>query len=295
MSVGQRVDKRIQQFEEALVDQVKQLARDVAVQVGQEGVATSIKSDDSVVTDIDYRIDSALKNFTHTQFPIAHFLGEESANEAFSADSVQHKAAYQRYFDAAYGVVVDAVDGTQNLSLGYPIYGVSVGVTQKSDEGHLLKGGVVALPSLNKLYFTFNGQAFVSDLDGGSQVELRYTKMSRPIFTAQDVFFERFDFKGQESLRMFGCLVTDILDVAVGRSVGTVMDFGYWDFAGALAIAETVGVRMYDIRSGQERRAINADDFDLGVDRRNWCLNADYLICHPENKDRLLATIIKRV
>jgi hypothetical protein len=51
---------------------------------------------------------------------------------------------------------------------------------------------------------------------------------------------------------------------------------------------------MYDIRTGQERRSLNADDFDLGVERRNWCLNGDYLICRPENKERLLATIIPR-
>ncbi len=294
MSVEQGVDRRIQQFEVSLVEQVKQLAREVAVQMEKGAVAASIKSDNSVVTEIDYRIDSALKKFTNAQFSPAHFLGEESANEAFSEDVAKHKVAYQRYFDSAYGVVVDAVDGTQNLSLGYPIYGVSVGITQKSADGHHLKGGVVALPALNKVYFTLNGKSFVSDLNGGAQVELRYSELARPVFTAQDVFFERYSFKGQESLRMFGCLVTDILDIAAGRSVGTVMDFGYWDFAGALAIAETMGVRMYDIRTGQERRSLNADDFDLGVERRNWCLNGDYLICRPENKERLLATIIPR-
>lgn len=294
MSVEHGVDKRIQTFEASLVEQVKQLAREVSIQMGQGAVAASIKSDNSVVTEIDYRIDSALKNFTNAHFPPAHFLGEESANEAFSENVAHHKAAYQRYFDSAYGVVVDAVDGTQNLSLGYPIYGVSVGITQKSDDGHILKGGVVALPSLNKVYFTLNGKAFVSDLNGGGQTELRFAELARPVFTAQDVFFDRYLFKGQESLRMFGCLVTDILDIAAGRSVGTVMDFGYWDFAGALAIAETVGVRMYDMRTGQERRALRAEDFDLGVERRNWCLSSDYLICRPENKDRLFETILKR-
>jgi myo-inositol-1(or 4)-monophosphatase len=247
----------------------------------QKGATQFTKADGSVVTETDKLVNSKLSQLLVDLLPGSFYLGEESADASFGKND--------RVMETEYIWSVDEIDGTQNFSLGIPIFGVSIGLLKKEPEGHRLVMGAILMPALDALFFQKGDDVYCQSLSKGESVKLSPSPLPispHSLVLVPDNYFDYYRLSGDRPIqvpRILGCVVADIMYTATGKSSGTLTDFHIWDFAGSLALAEKLGVEMRSIETGEKKIHYNPDDFVQGEQRMNWCLKEKFIISPAQN------------
>ncbi len=239
----------------------------------------SSKGDGSTVTDTDPWVENQLTPVCLTAIPGSFVVGEETVHN--------YQDRYAEILEHEFVWAIDGIDGTQNFINGSPLFAPSVGLLQRTPQGHVCVGGAVLFPALGELYYSRNGAVILKDLACGeeSMVQSRTPTLgSHSMITAPDNLAKliRTDERGP-AVRVQGCAVADILYVGKGAFAGTISDYALWDFAGALALAQLLGVRLQDAHTGQVKTAFAVDDFEAGSLKRQWCLAERYILSRPEH------------
>lgn len=193
------------------------------------------KSDGSIVTEADYRMQQRLQNRLHENWPQIAFLGEEMTlrkqEKIFSAPGT--------------GVwIVDPLDGTSNFSLGIPFFAVSLAL--------LLDGQI----ELGIVYDPVRDECFSAQRGCGAWLNNQPLDL-KPLSRVDRITIGLVDFKRLErelvmkliseppyrSQRSFGSAALDWCWIAAGR--GDVSVHGrqkLWDYAaGQLILSEAGG------------------------------------------------------
>jgi myo-inositol-1(or 4)-monophosphatase len=163
---GPKIDS-IAELRDHVVEAAR-IARRTQQQLGYK--ERQLKSDDSVLTEVDLRVEGFLHKQIKSIYPEANVLGEKTVR---STDRSQ-----------SYTFVIDPIDGTDVYSQGMHGWCVAVGLL---DEKLRPLAGVVASPRLNLLLFadvgqpaTLNGRPLRLGRTSGSRPEARAGRRSSP-------------------------------------------------------------------------------------------------------------------
>jgi len=136
---------------EPTLRQLLDVALDAATEAGaaalrhfREGVVADVKGDGSPVTVADREAEAILRKAILHAFPTHALLGEEGGETAG---------------DAAYGWILDPIDGTTSFVAGVPLWGVLVGVAVRGDPAV----GVIHMPALGQTIAAARGEGCTMD------------------------------------------------------------------------------------------------------------------------------------
>ncbi|WP_066939777.1 inositol monophosphatase family protein [Microtetraspora fusca] len=218
-----------------------------AVTIASEIVRTRLpgtvttKGDRDMVTEVDYAVEHAVREFLSRETPQIGFLGEEEG-----ISSTGHGLMW----------ALDPVDGTANFTHGIPLCGISLGLVDH-DRSIL---GVIDLPFLGSRYAaaegagaTANGQPInasgtdaldtaivsVGDYAVGNGAEAK-NRVRLPLNYQLATRVQR--------VRMFGSAAVDLAWVAEGKTDACIMlSNNPWDTAAGVLIAREAGAIVTDI------------------------------------------------
>ena len=201
------------------------------------------KSDRDFASDLDFKIERAVRDYLSSATPSIGFLGEEEGATEEIAPGATHW-------------VLDPVDGTANLIHGIPLCGISLGLIQ----GGTPIVGVIDLPLLKERYSAHRGGPAL--LNGEIIAASTTSSLSTAVISMGDFATgpgadsrnaKRHAISqalaGQvERIRMLGAASIDLAWVAAGRLGGSVMLSNKpWDVAAGVVIARQAGAIVLDV------------------------------------------------
>ncbi|MCS7284964.1 MAG: inositol monophosphatase [Hydrogenobacter thermophilus] len=193
------------------------------------------KFEKDVVSIVDRISEERIRKYIKSNFPHHHVVGEEEGGE--------DKGEYVWY--------IDPLDGTKNYIAGFPIFGVSVGLTYRKEP----IVGAVYLPYFDALYWALKGGGAYKN---GKRVQVSKRKQVRQFFVAYGfpsrakrdlniywrVFRDLFDKVG--AMRRPGAAAVDLCFVAEGVFDGLVeFELNPWDVCAGTIIVQEAGGRVY--------------------------------------------------
>jgi myo-inositol-1(or 4)-monophosphatase len=231
----------------ALAIEVAREAGDYAYHVHTSDLLIGSKSNEmDLVTQVDRRNETVIRDTVLARYPDHSFLGEEMGSSSGEKEKLKGGAAVRW--------VVDPVDGTVNYAHGVPIWCVSVGV----EVDGIVECGAIYNPNLNELFTVQRGKgAFLN----GKQIHVSNQTNSK-----QALFVTGFPYNIHENpdgaieqfvrflnrgflVRRLGSAALDLAYVACGRFDGFwEVGLSPWDSAaGHLMVREAGGrVTHYD-------------------------------------------------
>jgi myo-inositol-1(or 4)-monophosphatase len=127
----------LEQKYHALVDLIEDSGKMARAYFDDNQNANEQKADGSVVTEIDKKIEDAIKSFIRCEFPEDSIVGEESDDYVGASDFVWH---------------IDPIDGTDNFLRRIPFCAISVARLGSSTEGSF---GIVHNPITHQTFSAF--------------------------------------------------------------------------------------------------------------------------------------------
>jgi fructose-1,6-bisphosphatase/inositol monophosphatase family enzyme len=122
-----------------------EFVRDLAERAGTLALAATrsmeceLKSDQSLVTNIDRAVEELVRREIAERFPDDSFYGEECGGDPFASERIW---------------IVDPIDGTTNMVFGLPVWGVSIGLAVKGRPAL----GAFHLPRVGETYWFAAGE-----------------------------------------------------------------------------------------------------------------------------------------
>lgn len=236
-----------------LIDTVRSCGADAME--SQENLTRSYKSDGSVLTQTDLRINRKLVDVIASLYPEAGIVSEEE------------KAPLQEDLDAYF--VIDPIDGTDIYSQGMPSWCVAVGIL----DGSLNPvGAVIHAPrwgighNRGMLITLFPGEQ--PHMDGVPLQKKQYPFPPRQIAAASDTHHQLDISAYKGKVRSFGSSILHVLMPAVHSHIdmAVITPCYIWDIAPAHAVVQAMGLditmvngKKPDYREGLLRRKI--EDF----------------------------------
>jgi myo-inositol-1(or 4)-monophosphatase len=188
------------------------------------------KADGTCVTPMDREIESQLRAFLHSKFPMHQVLGEEGG----LSGPTDGNATW----------VIDPIDGTANYSLGLPIWSVSVGLLV----GGTPQWGCVYIPSLGMIFLAQKGRGATRNGEPIAPLK-RNSLQKEDIIGITSDGARYYDYRFPQKIRAMGSAAAQVVFVACGNYVAYFLDEWYvWDIAAALLIAREAGARVTDDR-----------------------------------------------
>lgn len=239
------------------------------------------KPDFTLLTDFDLACEDSLKNIYSLHAPKGTFLGEEtSATDDSFTNSV---------FSQDFIFVCDPIDGTWNFVHGEKWFSPAVGTFCRSDKGYFPCHGFVLFPARNEHYFTEGERVFLQK--PGMNAVNEY----RPEGRAQGKEFKIASYREELNIlathvdpSLSVCIdvtnasISDIMRVAFGEIDAAFICPKWWDFAGALAIAQKLGVQVYCSKSMEPKEHFSVSDFQLTGGESHWRIKTPLIVCRPQ-------------
>jgi myo-inositol-1(or 4)-monophosphatase len=196
--------------------------------------ASTAKGTNDYVTDVDREAEDRIVSIIKEIYPDHDIQAEETPETPYTSD---------------YRWIIDPLDGTTNFIHGYPMFGVSIGLSYRGQ----MKLGVVFDPLRSELFraeagqgATLNGKRIevsgVRDLQDALLLTGFPFKAQHHVDKYLSIFKELF--KASSGIRRCGSASLDLAYVACGRADGFFeMVLSPWDMAaGAVLVLEAGGV-----------------------------------------------------
>ncbi|GAA1015610.1 inositol monophosphatase [Acrocarpospora pleiomorpha] len=221
-----------------LAEQAVSIAREFLTELPRTVTA---KGDRDMVTEVDYAIEQAVRDFLAGETPEIGFLGEE---EGITGNRNGLMWA------------LDPIDGTANFTHGIPLFAISLGLI---DNNRAILG-VIDLPFLGSLYSAADGAGATCD---GKPIHTSATDtLNAAIVSIGDYAVGpnaehknrlRIPLNHQlatrvQRVRMYGSAAIDLAWVAQGKSDACIMlSNNPWDTAAGITIAREAGAHILGI------------------------------------------------
>ncbi|MBD3390728.1 MAG: inositol monophosphatase [Chitinivibrionales bacterium] len=189
----------------------------------------SVKDDRSLVTDLDRRAESIIRDAIQRAFPDHAILGEEGGRTGLSE----------------YLWIVDPLDGTHNYVRKTPLYGVSVGLVRREE----FVAGIIYLPESDTLFTAeAGGGAFrnderirVSEISEMAGCSMAFDSTFRTDTATKTGFLSDLGTR-VFNIRMYGSSVVNLTRLAEGcLDIVIEFDDAPWDFAAGACILREAG------------------------------------------------------
>ena len=188
----------------------------------------------NLVTEIDLKIETAIRKEILKIFPEAKIIGEEFGSSEICADDVVW--------------IIDPIDGTTNFIHGIPICCITIGIWDK--KGPL--AGVVYNPIINQMYTALRGQGAFLNGHKIKPSDVKKVNLSTGTIGWHSVdkgihIFSKIS-KKTRKVRVLASSAWQVCLVAAGQ-----MDFyatagvNIWDVAGPLAVLQEAGGKFTDL------------------------------------------------
>jgi len=249
----------------------------------QKKVTSSIKSDQSIVTEVDLAI-SKMFYAEIEKFPDSenHFVIDEEFVKPLS--EVKEKLE-----KAKYTWIIDPIDGTTMYFNGLQFWSISIGVF-KDGKPWL---GMIYMPALKELiYFDGKKSYFVQNPFTKSEKTQVIEKPKKPLVfksamvcrLKKDVLISRTGFGffdvGAASIYCSYVILDRVKSAFFSKSIKI------WDLAGALPMIKSLGLDFFDSDTGEK---IEINDFKNL--QNDWKFKRVIVLCGPENVKRLLGLV----
>ncbi len=245
----------------------------------QHSAKRSIKSDNTIVTEADTRIeDLIVKRLSGHKN--SYFIGEETSKK--QGDEYHRKALNGECF------ITDPVDGTVLYSNDLPGWGISLGYM---DHGRLSEGAIL-FPSTGELIMSdasavlygksHEGFPSLNDL---SPLEPPEPRKSSPVITVSQTVVKWGRYNGRFSALSTGSCVSAMFYLATGGSIGYLTRTRLWDLAAGMPILQKLGMRAY-FDDGREFTTEVHDEFwDIPPvePRRHWRMKRHAIFCRDRD------------
>lgn len=199
------------------------------------------KGDRNVASDIDVAVETAIRDFLHTQTPGVGFLGEEEGGSKLGE---------------GYQWILDPIDGTINFLHGVPLCAISLSLVH---DGITLTS-VIDLPFLDAQYSALRGYgSYVNDRR--IYVSKTATLHEALVSIDQYTFDENSTLRNKvrhhligelathvQRIRMIGTSAVDLVWTAHGRFDACILLGNKpWDTSAGVLIAQEAGARVLDL------------------------------------------------
>ncbi|MGI9255562.1 MAG: inositol monophosphatase family protein [Salinispira sp.] len=208
----------------------------------QHSAKRSRKSDDTLVTEADIRIEAILTKELKSD-PGVFFIGEENAHS--------HGDGYHTEALGARCYVIDPIDGTMLYANHLPGWGISIGYMI---EGRLSEGAIF-YPASGELLISSGDEVLYgcrADRTCPAISELRPLKPPVPpnlIVTMNQTLLKTCTFQKGATILSTGSCVSSILYLARGGICAYFTQARLWDIAGGCALLFKLGIEVWSLRS----------------------------------------------
>jgi myo-inositol-1(or 4)-monophosphatase len=193
-----------------------------------------------LVSDVDIESEKVILSLLEKQFPDHNFVKEES-------DAVDNSSEYTWH--------IDPLDGTGNYLHGMDMFGVSIGLECKGKPVF----GVIYYPLSDELFVaedgkgaTLNGKKIACSANAALGDSLVYVGSDMHRFTAAKLKLIEVLAGKVYRLRMIGCAVYDLMQVAQGHGDATLfLNIFSWDVVAGVVIVREAGGTVTDL-AGKE-------------------------------------------
>jgi myo-inositol-1(or 4)-monophosphatase len=194
-------------------------------------VTINYKSDNSVVTEADLRVEEFLYGELSRLIPSSDFLGEEGTQGEISDHS-------------GYLWIVDPIDGSSGYSQGLPIWGISVALVK--DYKPVMAS--VYFPKVDSLFWLGeDGRGFLNDMNLSCLSPEKQIRSESFICVPSNLYRSCGIAVAMKS-RSFGSSCYHILQVARDAAYAAILcNFHIWDLAASQTVAQSAGAEMFDL------------------------------------------------
>ncbi len=193
-----------------------------------------IKGDRDIVTDADFAANAAIRAIIEREFPDHAILSEEDPSPEPGSE---------------YLWIVDPLDGTTNYARGYPVFSVSIALSQRGRA----QVGVVYDPVRDECYYASRGEG--AFLNGSAIQPSRVSKLENAVIGFE---LAREQELREESLQWFASLISRSVTGRIGGSAALSLCYvgagrldayyhfslNAWDVAAGMLIAHEAGARV---------------------------------------------------
>lgn len=222
------------------------------------------------------------------------------AEESASKERLERRVAPVRPKSGRYWIV-DPIDGTFAFRHNIPTWGISVGLIEESQNGIFTSVlGSVYMPCIDTIFYNDNNISY--EANNASEKSVQVKIMEPP--KIEDLRKNNIVTVGNDKSRiaefltdklrddMPGSYVAQVLGVAKGQYLGTIMRARIWDMAGCHAVAKDLGVKVYDAETREEVPEFRRSDFIMDdADRYKWKLKRTHIVCYDFAKDLLFSKL----
>ena len=203
-----------------------------------------VKSKNSLVTEVDKRLEKYFVSELGKLLPESGFIAEEGTSDKKGPD---------------YNWIIDPLDGTTNFIHGIPAFCCSVALMQGRE---IILGGILEFNSSEYFEASKNNGAYLN----GNRINVSPTKSIEDSLLATGFPYYDFEFieeymalfrsllRESRGLRRLGSAALDLAYVACGRFDGF---FEYslqsWDVAAGIIIVQEAGGKVSDFKGGQNQ------------------------------------------
>jgi myo-inositol-1(or 4)-monophosphatase len=194
-------------------------------------VTINYKSDNSVVTEADLRVEEFLSAELTRLVPSSSFLGEEGGGGSFSDYS-------------GYLWIVDPIDGSSGYCQGMPIWGISIGLFKEFKPVM----ASVYFPRVDSMFwYNEDGRGYHNDMNLNNLRSGKQIKSESFVCVPSNLYRDCGISVGMKS-RSFGSSCYHILQVARDAAYAAILcSFHIWDLAASQMIARSTGAEMFDL------------------------------------------------
>ena len=228
------------------LEEASLLAKQWALEVGQiqrekfkqSDFETKTKSSSAdLVTEVDILSEDIIKNNIEKNYPEHNIIGEEQGDSKKESN---------------YTWIIDPLDGSNNYSMGYPIYGISIAL-QVNQEIVL---GVIYLPEQDEIYSAVKGKgafraAELIKVAEKKELEQATVSTGFPYDKKDSKLDNLIPFnkivKNSRGVRRSGSAAFDLISVACGRTdLFWEFKLAAWDIAAAKIIIKEAGGTVFE-------------------------------------------------
>ncbi|MGC8852443.1 MAG: inositol monophosphatase family protein [Hydrogenobacter sp.] len=193
------------------------------------------KSEKDVVSFVDKSSEERIRKYIKMNFPDHDVVGEEEGGSD----------------DSEYVWYIDPLDGTKNYIAGFPIFGVSVGLTYQKEP----IVGAIYLPYFDSLYWAYKGGGAYKNrnrIEVSKRVQVKSfyiaygfpSRAKRNLNIYWKIFRELFEKVG--AMRRPGAAAVDLCFTAEGIFDGIVeFELNPWDVCAGIVIVQEAGVIVF--------------------------------------------------
>ncbi|MCC3144085.1 inositol monophosphatase [Halanaerobium sp. Z-7514] len=228
------------------LNKASSLAKKWALEVGQiqrerfkesDFETTTKSSSADLVTEVDILSENMIKNNIEKEYPEHNIIGEEQGDRKKASD---------------YTWIIDPLDGSNNYSMGYPIYGISIALKFKDQ----IVMGVIYLPEQDEIYSAIKNKGAFR---GSEVIKVAEKKELEQATVSTGFPYDKKDseldnllpfskiVKNSRGVRRSGSAAFDLISVACGRTdLFWEFKLAEWDIAAAKIIIKEAGGTVFE-------------------------------------------------